>query len=177
MRNRSWVIWISPGNSLGNSKSSEDLRVFGDHRPFWLRYKVADGNRTTAPGEFLNSLKQSNDLTAFAAASGFNRWQHGNVCTRRIPEEPKRHVTQSREVAKVVKLQQTQKYDTASPPKSKSHLRLSSCRSFDLNPEASILISELSHHATLKRSISKGRREVNLSPDGPSPLRTSSVNP
>ncbi len=51
-----WVFWILPGNPLISPKSSQKLRVGGDHRPFSRRYWVVDGDSTIAPGEFPKSL-------------------------------------------------------------------------------------------------------------------------
>jgi hypothetical protein len=38
MRKVRWVFWILPDNSPDSPKSSENLRVCGDHRPFLRRY-------------------------------------------------------------------------------------------------------------------------------------------
>jgi hypothetical protein len=50
-----WVFWVLPGNPLSSPKSSQELRVCGDYRPFLRRYWVAGGDGIIAPGEFLKS--------------------------------------------------------------------------------------------------------------------------
>jgi hypothetical protein len=49
------VFWFLPDTSLSSPKSSEDLCVCGDDRPFSRRYWVAGEDSTIAPGEFLRN--------------------------------------------------------------------------------------------------------------------------
>ena len=64
VRNRG-VFRILPDNPLSGPKSSEDVRVCGDHRPFWHRYWVASGDSKIVPGEFLKShIEKQRDLLA-----------------------------------------------------------------------------------------------------------------
>ena len=49
-------------NSLCGPKSSQELGVCEDHRPFSRRYWVVDGDGTIAPGEFLKSQVEFADI-------------------------------------------------------------------------------------------------------------------
>jgi hypothetical protein len=51
-----WVFWILPGNPLCIPKSSQELRVCGDYRPFSRRHWVVGEDGMITSGEFLKSL-------------------------------------------------------------------------------------------------------------------------